>query len=200
MRSRSYSAIVHSSLLLFSISCLSQSPKEDGAALPDRFVVLVEEDLQKNDEKHVEVQSFETGSSEAEAVNDGEEEEGEGEGVEGTGGEDPVSEKAGGGVSSKKRCPFGSMVFEGKCHDKQKVKEIVEEREKNALVKVKKAKPEETADAARELLEQQIVQIDKAEDDLDEIIEQLREEKNLRDAQAVLPEDSEETRNPKEEM
>lgn len=200
MRSRSYSAIVHSSLLLFSISCLSQSSNEDGAALPDRFVDLDEEDLQKSDEKHVEVQGSETGSREAEAASDGEEEESEGEGVEGTGGEESISEKANGGVSSKKRCSLGSMVFEGKCHDKQKVKKIVEEREKKALAKVKKAKPEETADAARELLEQQIVQIDKAEDDLDEIIEQLREEKNLRDAQAVLPEGSEEARNPKEEM
>jgi len=85
----------------------------------------------------------------------------------------------------KDGCYAGQMQFEGRCCDKSEVDKILEQREREALVKVQTAKkPGQTADAAHELLEQQIAQMDKAEDDLDEIIEQLKEEQNTYDKEA----------------
>lgn len=75
-------------------------------------------------------------------------------------------------------CVVGELSFEGHCVDKERVSEIVEKRETQAIEKVKRAKrPEQKALAAHDFLEQQIVQADKVEDDLDEIIEQLEKEK-----------------------
>lgn len=76
------------------------------------------------------------------------------------------------------KCPDGQMGFEGSCVDKTKVDRIIDTRKKKALDRVKAAKQgKQTADATYDLLEQQTAQVDKVEDDLDEIIEQLKEEK-----------------------
>lgn len=80
-------------------------------------------------------------------------------------------------------CGRGEMVFEGSCVSKQRVSEILEERETQAVAKVKTAKrPQEQAQAATELIEQQMYQIDKHADDFDEIIEQLKQEKLEKEA------------------
>ena len=74
-------------------------------------------------------------------------------------------------------CEKGQMIFEGDCMAKDAVQEILDERGREAVIKVRKArKPKEQAQAAHELIEQQIYQMDKTGDDLDEIIEQLRQE------------------------
>ena len=76
-----------------------------------------------------------------------------------------------------KECPQGEMLFEGACTPKDEVSKILAMRERQALEKYRKAKePKEAAKAAQELLEQQVVQVGKTEDDLDEIIGMLQEE------------------------
>lgn len=101
---------------------------------------------------------------------------------EGAGGSVPeifplMGEKKAGDGRPKRRCPGGQMEFEGRCEAKEKVAQIVEEREKAALENVKKAKEAgDVAEAQNDLLEQQVAQMEKAEDDLDEIIELLEEE------------------------
>lgn len=80
-------------------------------------------------------------------------------------------------VSSLDICSKGEMVFEGECLHKDNVEELLEKREQEALRRVKMAEhPEQVADAAHDLLEKQILQVDKAEDDLDEILEDLKNE------------------------
>lgn len=91
-----------------------------------------------------------------------------------TGGDFPVSPLS---KKTKDGCAVGAMPFEGKCVNKGKIDRILERRERKALKRVQKAhKPQQMADAAGELIEQQIAQMGKAEDDLDEILEQLRAE------------------------
>ena len=76
------------------------------------------------------------------------------------------------------KCPTGEMGFEGLCTHKDEVEKVLDKRKKIALDRVQSAKkPQQTADAAYDLLEQNTAQVDKMEDDLDEIIEQLKEEK-----------------------
>lgn len=81
-------------------------------------------------------------------------------------------------------CGIGEMLFEGKCLPKETVNRILEEREQKALAKLKMAKEApQQAKAVQELLEQQVVQVSKNEDDLDEIIEMLKEENKQLDKQ-----------------
>lgn len=72
-------------------------------------------------------------------------------------------------------CPTGQMLFEYRCQPKEKVDQIIEVRESKALEDAHQANlPSEKIDATREFIEQQVIQAEKAEDDLDEIIEQLK--------------------------
>jgi hypothetical protein len=67
------------------------------------------------------------------------------------------------------------MLFEYRCQPKEKVDQIIEVRESKALEDAHQANlPSEKIDATREFIEQQVIQAEKAEDDLDEIIEQLK--------------------------
>jgi hypothetical protein len=75
-------------------------------------------------------------------------------------------------------CDEGEMVFEEVCTSKDRVGKVLKQRETEAVAKVKTAKrPKEQAEAAHDLMEQQMYQIDKHADDFDEIIEQLKQEK-----------------------
>jgi hypothetical protein len=75
-------------------------------------------------------------------------------------------------------CALEEMKFEGKCTGKDEVQRILDRREREAMSKYQTAKrPQEAANAAHDLLEQQVAQVEKTEDDLDEILEILREEK-----------------------
>lgn len=175
MRSKSYSAIVHSSFLLLSISCMSQGHQADNKTSPAPTASFDTTEDAKTGEDMPPEDNGEEIPDAPEAADDGG---GEGapEATEDSGGHDPLT--AGAHKRPKDGCATGEMRFEGVCTDKDRVKKIVDKREEKALQKVQQAtKPEQAANAAHELLEQQIAQVDKAEDDLDEIIEQLKEEK-----------------------
>jgi len=63
--------------------------------------------------------------------------------------------------------------------DKEMVGKILDERDEEIKAKVHNAtNPKQQADAAYEFIEQEIAQMDKTEDDLDELIEQLKEQEN----------------------
>lgn len=80
-------------------------------------------------------------------------------------------------------CGDEEMRFEGKCYPKKSVKDVLEMREAEAIRKVQEAdEPVKAAKAANQLLEQQINQAAKAEDDLDEILEMLKEKDRKRDS------------------
>jgi len=174
MRSRSYSAIVLSSFLLTTISCLGkQAPgsekKED--RLPE---YRPSSDFDKKEETK-------------EDLPEAAEDEGEDTGGEGVvpepGAPIPNDEEL------KDDCLKGRMRFEGRCLPKKEVETILERREQQALKRVQQAKmPNEAAHAAHDLLEKQIAQVDKAEDDLDEIIEELKKENRERTAKAAKAE------------
>ena len=81
-------------------------------------------------------------------------------------------------ISGDDGCLEGQMPFEGQCTDKKEVERVLEVRAKRAKKKMKKARGvKEKAKAVNDMLEQQIQQVDKAEDDLDEIIDQLERER-----------------------
>ena len=66
-------------------------------------------------------------------------------------------------------CADEEMRFEGRCYPKKAVKDVLEVREAEAIREVQEAdEPVKQAKAAHSLLEQQISQVDKAEDDLDD--------------------------------
>jgi len=147
MTSRSYYAIAGSSFLLLSLISCDEGKKDDRRDSPNRQVSLAQE-----------------GDNAPEVVSEI---------------ADLPSHLPTASVPTSKHdgCFVGELQFEGRCVDKKRVSEIVEKREAYAIEKVKKAKrPEQKALATHDLLEQQIVQADKVEDDLDEIIEQLEEE------------------------
>lgn len=190
MRSKSYYAtVVGSSFLLLLISCLSsQSTKVDERDSPTAAAVVASSD---DGDKPEDAYEDEAGAGLAGMSSGGESGEelfgfpeaadDDGGSVEATTtGEEPLPTAS---KKKKKRkqkdgCYLGSMRFEGKCLDKRKVSKILDERSLAAMAKVQKAhKPEQVADAAYDLIEQQIAQMDKTEDDLDEMIEQLQDEK-----------------------
>lgn len=78
-------------------------------------------------------------------------------------------------------CDDEEMRFEGKCYPKKAVKDVVEQREADALQDVQNADdPAKAAKATNVFLEQQINQAAKTEDDLDEILEILKEDERRR--------------------
>jgi hypothetical protein len=186
MRSKSYYAIAGSSILLLTLGCLSNSAKKpDRRADPAVAAASAKAD-QKKDEKKAEDKADdggfgygdgeETGTANAEAGavppdasgETGEEPFGEPESLDGP----PPSTKP-----RHDGCKKGAMKFEGKCLNKDRVEKILEKRDEEVKQRVYDAKsPQQQADAAHDLLEQQIAQMDKTEDDLDEIIQQLQEE------------------------
>lgn len=192
MKSRSYCAIVGSSLLLLSVSCTSQSSKsaEQAASLaPPRGDVgssSTDESSTAAEEHHgdggdekadAKADTFGRGVSVAKARQLGSEGAGAASEEGGTG--DEGSEGAPGEERrlSADGCADGEMQFEGACRSKEKVKKILDKRKREAMDSYRKAKrPEEAAQAAHDLLEQQVAQVEKTEDDLDEILEMLREE------------------------
>lgn len=156
MRSRSYSAIATSSLLLL-ISCTQQRDdhKKD-VEEPPRIIVAPE----------VEPYPEEARAAEKMA-------------------EEPHPHKEAGPAEPAPLrddgCVDGEMPFEGSCRPKEEVQKVLRRREREALAKVQQARrPGQAAEAANDLLEQQISQAAKSEDDLDEIIEMLREEKRAK--------------------
>ena len=171
MRSRSYSAIVLSSFLLTTISCLAQQApapeKQEGRAPGYR----PSSDFDKKEDAKEELLDF---------------------GDDGSGNTGDELPEAGASLPEGQKhddCLKGWMHFEGKCLPKEEVETILERRERRALKRVQQAsKPDEAAHAAHDLLEQQIAQVDKAEDDLDEIIEELKKEKRERSAKAAKAE------------
>jgi hypothetical protein len=81
-------------------------------------------------------------------------------------------------VEPEEPCPEGQMFFEGVCTPKTEVVDLVEHREEEALLDLQEPAQEGgSAEAQHRLIEQQIVQVEKAEDDLDEIILELERDK-----------------------
>jgi hypothetical protein len=170
MKSRSYSAVASSSLLLLSISCLV--PKDDKHEdVTQVSIVDASMDEGKADDGFEEPHGDKQSGHEIE--NSGAQDE--------TGGEEAVPPHRDG-------CGADEMLFEGECRPKEKVKKVLDEREREALEKYHKAaKLQQAAEAAHELLEQQVAQVEKAEDDLDEILEILREEQKREGAEKGGP-------------
>lgn len=170
MRSRSYYAVASSSLLLLSISCSPQNRKPKDAA-PARVVERLDDvkSEAKADEKKAEVVVDEA-SLPPDADAGAEEQDDTG-----------ATESEGASDIHADGCADAEMKFEGKCAAKNEVSKILDRREQEALDKYRTAKkPIQAAEAANEFLEQQVAKIDKTEDDLDEIIEMLREEDKKR--------------------
>lgn len=178
MKSRSYSAVASSSLLLLSISCLA--PKDDKHEdVTQVSVVDAGVDDGKADEKAEEAKADDGSEEPHEDEQSSHEAEDSGAQDE-TGGETAPAPRDG--------CGADEMHFEGECRPKEKIKKVLDEREREALEKYHKAaKPQQAAEAAHELLEQQVAQVEKAEDDLDEILEILREEQKRDDAKKERP-------------
>jgi hypothetical protein len=191
MRSRSYYAIAGSSFLLLTIACTTQTAKPD-AKRADPVVQADAKADTKHDEKKAEDSKGWHGIRPINMVgipgDDGGElhgfPEAADDGGEGTGGHPEAAD--GGEVEpprpkGKDGCREGHMRFDGKCMSKDRVSKILDKRADEAMAKVKEAtKPKETAQASHDLIEQQIYQMDKAEDDLDEIIEQLQREQDAK--------------------
>lgn len=164
MRLRSYSAIVGLSLLWLATACQAQgaTPRED-----EPVASLVQEDPQSNEDMEPVIE--EPVPEEAAVMTGGSE-----KGVLLV--EEPPTPKT--AAASKKivECPKGSMLFEGECTHKDKVGKIVDRRKKKAKAKIYSAAPSASGEAANDLLQSAIVQMEKSEDNLDEMIEQLKEE------------------------
>ena len=170
MRSRSYYAIAGSSCLLLLLACSSHSAEKTDERVDPTIVAVPE----KQDEKKAEARPDEGRAGRDEGpvpsidtgAHTGEEPDG-----------DPELPTA---PSSKPRldgCKKGEMRFDGKCLSKKRVEKILEKRDEEVKQKVQDAKnPQQQANAAHDLLQQQIVQMEKTEDDLDEITVQLKEE------------------------
>jgi len=168
MRLRSYYAIAGSSFLLLSISCLSQSPKPEDP--PDRLVEAVAD---AKADKKADAKTDEKADAKADEGDSG-----EGVGTDDGGGPPPDAA----GTKLSDGCDREEMPFEGVCTPKDQVQKVLDIRKDVALEKYQKAeRPQQAAQAGHELLEQQIAQGDKMEDDLDEIIEVLRDEKRKKD-------------------
>jgi len=172
MRSKRYSSIVGSSFSLLLISCFA----------PQSDFKNDKRDEKKGDEVKYDLIPGEDDMGEPppeppEPGDSGDSGEGDSAGPE-----VGVGPKFGAGhlsvrPTSKDGCHKGSMRFEGKCMDKEHVGEILDGRDKGIKAKVHNAtNPKQQADAAYEFLEQEIAQMDKTEDDLDELIEQLKEQ------------------------
>jgi hypothetical protein len=174
MRSKSYYAtVVGSSFLLLAISCMAQGTRveEKKADVPAVGMPPVGSDDSGSDTKGI---ALGDGGSGFQAMLP----------VAGTGGPaiahlpDHIQQQVVVEEPHELQCPTGEMDFEGKCVNKIKVDKVLDKRKKKALDRVKAAKkPKQTADASYDLLEQNTAQVDKMEDDLDEIIEQLQQEK-----------------------
>ena len=168
MKSRSYCEIAIGSLLLLA-GCPNSSDSKDGTTAGEESVVSVRKEDRKADEKKADVPSTTAGFGTAGGDDAG----GDSGEPEGETGHEPLSTSTG----AQDGCEDGE-IFEDHCMPKEKVSEILKERDREAVAKVQQAtKPSDRIKAASELLEQQIYQVDKTEDDLDEIIEQLRQEK-----------------------
>lgn len=188
MRSRSYSAIVLSSFLLTTISCLSKAPSSDEESAVSAEAKSVRLDSKKDDAKEEAQEEIPEAADEnaTEGFEEGLEEGLDTMGAEREGEEAPEFEEP---KPKRDGCIKGAMRFEGRCLPKDKVDYILHNRKRKALKRVQQAqKPDDAALAAHDLLEQQIAQVDKAEDDLDEIIEELKEEQK-RDQQAAMTEE-----------
>ena len=176
MRSRSYYAIAGSSLSLLIFSCLvSKADDRKADAKAD-----AKADDRKEDAKE-DVPGTDTGEELHGFPEAGDDDGGDEAGASETGAPMP---KSGAGTSLKGAdgCRKGQMPFDGICLSKDRVSEILDQRGAEALAKVKNAnQPQQTAEAAYDLIEQQTYQVDKVEDDLDEIIEQLKQENAERD-------------------
>jgi len=174
MRSRSYFAIVLSSFLLASVSCLSQAQKADSKS-ESKF------DRAKDEKKEEHQPQFESTSEDAKPVSGDDDTKGPDAVDTGTDDADDADDDADNGGEEptylRDGCSRGLMMFEGVCTSKDKVDQILDRRSREALEKLQTAKkPKQSAEAAGYLIEQNIAQMDKAEDDLEEIIEQLKEE------------------------
>lgn len=83
--------------------------------------------------------------------------------------------------SSEDPCPAGQRRYEGTCRPRKAVANDIERRERDALASVRKAQTtKELVDAQHELLQQQVQQVGQVEQDLDEILELLREENRVK--------------------
>jgi hypothetical protein len=173
MRSRSYYAIAGSSFLLLTISCMTQGTKVEekkADVRPTGETVPVGSEAGDEGDVKKDIAFDDTGSPFHGMLPVGD----TGEAVAQL--PDHIQQMV--DEPPDMVCPTGEMDFEGKCVNKEEVDKVLHKRKKIALDKVKTAKrPKQTADASYDLLEQQTAQVDKVEDDLDEIIEQLKEEK-----------------------
>lgn len=188
MKSRSCYAIAASSFLLLG-ACPSGEKGDSVDADPVVQTTRdVKADEKKADEKKAESKEEAHGQQYSYSSGGGVgEDEGTDSGepvVEDTGEE--AAEDTGADASApptKDGCKRGHMKFEGKCLSKERVSKILETRDEAVKEKVQTAKdPKEQAEASYDLLEQQIAHMDKTEDDLDEILEQLRLEQLEREA------------------
>lgn len=182
MRSRSYYAIAVSSFLLLTTSCFAQKAKQDdpGERPTVDVPIDVRPDEKKADEKKADVKEDPPPDETGDGPEDTSGHPAAADGGDETGDDGETGAAVGTSPSHKGKdgCHPGQMRFDGKCLSKDRVAKILDRREEEALAKVKHAnKPKQVADAAYELIEQQTQQVEKVEDDLDEIIEQLKQEK-----------------------
>jgi len=85
-------------------------------------------------------------------------------------------------------CPEGHLWFDGRCTPKKTMKKALEKKDDEVLAKVKNpGDVRDSSDASTALIEQQIVQARKSEDDLDEII-RILEQRQDKGAEAPRPE------------
>jgi len=85
------------------------------------------------------------------------------------------------GLKGTDGCHKGEMPFEGICLPKDHVGKILDKREAQVMEKVMGANtPKQAGQAAYDLIEHQAQQMDKVEDDLDEIIQQLEREQDAK--------------------
>jgi hypothetical protein len=190
MTSRSYFATAGSSLLLLSfssLSCMQKSPSGFDE-VPAR--AAFGEDKARDEDKD---SSSDSGAlpdfPDPDLLDGGEAVDGDDDG----GSAAPEGDDDDGGEEAKATvhadgCGDGEMQFEGKCTSKAVVKKILDKRDKAAVEEVFKApKGAPKARAYGALLEHQVAQVEKTEDDLDEILEILREEKKKKDSAKEAP-------------
>lgn len=85
-------------------------------------------------------------------------------------------------------CPEDQMLFEGACAPKTKVAAIIEQRDEAVIQQLQSAPSEsDSVDMQHQLIEQQIVTAEKAENDLDQIIHSLRKKEQARLVEKPLP-------------
>lgn len=179
MTSRSYYALAGSSFLLLMLACPSSSTHRADRRVDPSIVAGPEK---RDDKKAGAKKDDDWGPDEDEtagmaepgapaAADDG-----------GETGEEPFGHKESldRPPTSKPRadgCKKGRMKFEGKCRSKERVAKVLENRGEEIKRKLRNASTaQQQADAAHDLLEQQIAQMEVTEDNLDEIIRQLEQE------------------------